>query len=941
MTFIEKLTEYIISKYGNNLKELCIVLPNRRAGLYLKKNIPVKLKKITWAPYVFSIEDFVCHITGIGVADPMLLLTELYKAYASIEGSKAQSFDEFMNWAPVLISDYNDCDINLADTITIFKLLNEAKAISQWNLEKQALTDYEKDYLNFYNSLSKYYPEFVFRLLNKNVAFQGLIYKKAADNIDHYATLCNFRKIIFAGFNALTQSEEKIIKSLLTSGKAEIIWDSDKYYSENNIHEAGMFIRKYRHEWKIKDFHWDVDHYKTLQKNISLTGVPLSIGQAEYAGQLLSRMKAEDVNSEKTALVLADENLLTAVLYSIPENVSDINITMGYPLVNTAVYTLFDAVFRMYINALKFGTEGNMRFYLRDIKEVLSNPYCRILILENEKSESEILQILNTSNRVLFSSSDILELIGKSETNILFDIKEEPVRKIPGMFITLIESIRSAAESKNNQAKDIEMDYLFHFAGVVNRLKNLLDETGFVKELKTLHTLFRNIVSSTSLPFVGEPLKGLQLMGMLETRNLDFENIILLSANENILPSGKHHNTFIPFDIRNSFGLSTYRQKEAIFAYHFYRLLQRAKNIHILYNSQADKLGGGEKSRFISQLLEELPKYNDKIVISQQILINNIKLSNHLNEISIEKTPEMLDILKTIAEKGFSPTALNSYISCPLKFYFSYIEGLEETEEAAETIDASTLGTVIHHVLKELYKNFINAAITFEDINKMLAQSPKKCEESFRLHYPDGDIRYGKNLLIAKVAIRLISNFLKEEARFVKSIEENHQQIIIRYLEEQFKAPLPEITVNNEVIRPLIKGSIDRIDECGRNLRIVDYKTGNVKSSELKIANWEQLISEPLLSKSMQLMCYAYALNPVNNSDLTAGIISLRRPSERFMPINVTENSNNIIDHAVLKSFEEVLVNLVSEIFDRSILFSQTKDTETCNNCAFSSICNR
>jgi ATP-dependent helicase/nuclease subunit B len=943
-TFIEKIVEYFLEKNKDIIGETCFVLPNRRAGLYLKKNIPLKLKKTTWAPSVFSIEDFVCHITGINIADSLNLITELYQAYCNVEKEKAQPFDEFLNWAQILISDYNDCDINLADTVQIFELLNEAKAINQWNLDQKPLTDYEKNYLDFYNSLSKYYPEYTSLLLKKNVAYQGLIYKKAAEKINDYILSCTFKKIIFAGFNALTVSEEKIIKALLHSGKAEILWDSDKYYSENNIHEAGIFIRKYSKEWDIKEFNWNEDNFREIPKNIFITGVPLNIGQAEYAGQIISEMPDTDSNSEKTALVLADEKLLTSVLYSIPGNVQDINITMGYPLAHTAAFSLFDAVFRLYENAEKFSSSGKFRFYFKDITEIFNHPYCRILLSSKTEvtASNSLVESLHSANRVFFMAEDLSKHSENAALNALFAIKENTVQQIPSVLISLINSIRQAFGNKKAVHTDIEMEYLFHFAGIMNRLKTLVIESGYIRELKTLHSLFRNISSSTSLPFMGEPLKGLQVMGMLETRSLDFDNVIILSVNENILPAGKHHNTFIPFDIRNASGLSTYRQKEAIFAYHYYRLLQRAKNIHIIYNSQADQFGSGEKSRFITQLLEELPKYSKDCKIHQQILTNNIAFSEKSQEISISKTPEIIAILKKLSEKGFSPTALNSYISCPLKFYFSYVEKLEETEEVVETIDAATLGTVVHYVLNELYKSFIDSEITTDSIKKMRPLITGLCEEAFRIHYPEGDIQYGKNLLVSKVAQKLVNNFLNEESKNISFLTASKEKLVIRQLEKDFSFPLPQINISGDIIKPVLKGKIDRVDLCGNLLRIIDYKTGIVNSKEIKLEDWNNLSSDPGLSKCLQLLTYSYVYMKNTNTDRTsAGIISLRSPSNGFMPVFFSEFESSIIDHSVLKHFEEEIAKLITLIFERSIPFVQTDDQKTCENCAFSEICNK
>ncbi|HNW97843.1 MAG TPA: PD-(D/E)XK nuclease family protein [Bacteroidales bacterium] len=944
MTFIEKLTEYIISSYEEQLKDICIVLPNRRAGLYLKKHIPLKLKKITFAPSVFSIEDFVCHITGINIADSLSLITELFHVYQNIEKEKAQSFDEFLYWAQVLISDYNDCDINLADTVQVFKLLNETKAISQWNLEQQPLTEHEKDYLDFYNSLSKYYPEFILQLLNKNIAYQGLIYKKAAEKIETYISETKFQKIIFAGFNALTASEEKIIKTLTQSGIAEILWDYDKYYSENKNHEAGHFSRKYKEEWNLSEMKWNEDHFSEYPKNIHITGVPLSIGQAEYAGQIVSEMSDSEINSEKTAIVLADENLLTAVLYCIPEKVKHLNITMGYPLANTAAYALFESIFKLFINAEKYKSSENYRYYYKDISDFLNHPYSRSLLntKENPHIADHLIETFYSANRSFFSQENIRKLLVNTNLDFIFEIENNLISHLNEILLKFINAFRKSLEDNKTQNSDMEMEYLFHFAVIINKLKNITNESGYINELKTLHSLFSEISSTTNIPFVGEPLKGLQIMGMLETRTLDFENIILLSVNENILPAGKHTNTFIPFDIRNAIGLSNYKQKESIFAYHFYRLIQRAKNIHILYNTQSDHFGSGEKSRFITQLLEELPKYNDKCKITEQVLINNISLSAQQQPILIQKTSEIIATLQSYIENGISPSALNSYISCPLKFYFNYAEKISETDDVAETIDAATLGTVIHHVLKNLFQDFINKNITVDDIKKMHANSAKACEEAFRICYPEGDIKSGKNLLISKVALKIITNFLNTESSFIDTLNNAKQNLFIKQLEEKFKANVPEINISGKIIKAVLSGNIDRIDQAGNTTRIIDYKTGNINNNELKVKEWDDLLSNSKLSKSLQLLCYAYVyMNSINTDKISLGIISFRNIDKGFLPVSIPDAADGLFNREAMTEFENILTAIISNILNTETPFMQTEDLKTCVNCVYSGICNR
>ena len=945
MTFLKKLTDHVIDKHGDNINNLCFVLPNRRAGLYLKKYLAQKINKVIWAPSVFSIEDFVSNITGITIADQTTLLFEFYSVYKEMEGTNAQPFDEFMTWGQVLLNDYNDADLNLADTESLFQYLNEAKALSLWNLEGTPLTDHEKNYLKFYNSLSRYYKGFVSLLLNKNTGYQGLVYKTAAENIVEYSQSPTFQNIIFAGFNAITASEEKIIKALTASGKAEIFWDAEKYYMDNDVQEAGTFLRKYRKYWKLKEFNWIEDHFAEDTKNITITGVPLKIGQTGLAGALLSEMNDDKANSENTALVLADESLLIPMLYSIPENVKDINITMGYPLSNSTAHSLFLNIFTLHENSRKYSSGKTIRFYYKDIVNLLSHPYFQMIGATGKTSwVEEILSGIKNSNRIFYTYKEIAPQVKHPEISSLFEKTIENPDDLLNWFTSIIGVIRdiliSGNKTKNNNG-GFDLEYLFHYAVIITKIKNLFKKYGFINDIKTLRKIFSCLAETATMPFYGEPLKGLQIMGMLETRALDFENIIILSVNEGILPSGRFQSTFIPYDIKKEMGLNTYKQKESIFAYHFYRLLQRAKNIHIIYNTQADDFGSGEKSRFITQIVEELPRYNSKINIQQKLLINEPPAQTE-HSISINKSPEIIAALLQHAEKGYSPSAINTYISCQLRFYFQYVEGIKETEEIAETIDAATLGSVVHYVLQKLYTSVKNKQFLQSDIKPMSIQVEALTKEGFAAYYPNGDVNYGKNLLIVKVANKFLNNFMHQEAAFIEKLNQSKQALTVTMLEELLETSVSVSLQDGKIIPVKINGYIDRIDRSGETIRIIDYKTGVVKKDELKFDSWDQLLNDSKYAKSLQLLMYAYLYSKKNKTEnLNAGIITFRSLSKGFMPVCCPGSNNNIIDEAAIGKFEEILFSIISSVFNTDIPFVQTEDAETCRNCPFAGICIR
>ncbi|MBN2174285.1 MAG: PD-(D/E)XK nuclease family protein, partial [Bacteroidales bacterium] len=479
-----------------------------------------------------------------------------------------------------------------------------------------------------------------------------------------------------------------------------------------------------------------------------------------------------------------------------------------------------------------------------------------------------------------------------------------------------------------------------HFSRVFNQLKEVITAYPFVKNLCELYELFTQIVRSAKIPFYGEPLKGLQIMGMLETRVLDFENIIMLSVNEDLIPAGKHTNSFIPFEIKRIFKLPTYQDRNAVFAYHFYRLLQRSEQVYILYNTESDQLGGGEKSRFISQILHELPVYNANIRISEEKLEVNVTESIEEEPIEIVKNPEILTKLEKLGNRGFSASAINTYRNCSLQFYFKYIAGLSELEDLEETIESSTLGTVIHDVLRRKYYPLVGKVLSKELILENLTEIKKLVSESFQKHYSGGEIGHGKNLLIYEVACQLIENYIRFEANFAEERIKD-EKITIKELEAEFSTGF-EFISNGKSRSVIIKGIIDRIDTLGNEIRIIDYKTGLVLNRDVKFRDWSELKSESKLDKCYQLLHYAYILHnsgKYQTQTIQSGIISLRNLSTGFMTLELPGKLP--LQEDTFIEFENILTGIIGELFDSNFSFSQTTVKENCIYCPFRTICNR
>jgi len=945
--FLEKIVKHLYERYGDKISDVCIVLPNRRAGLFLKKYLAKEIHQPIWLPEIFSIEDFIAQLSDLRVLDSVDLLFEFYEVYKELNPETAEPFDAFAKWASMLLNDFNEADLYLVDEKKFFTNLRDIKEVENWSFNSAELTELQTKYLNFWDSMGDYYCALSSRLLSKKQANQGLVYRTVAENILERVEGKSWQKIIFSGFNALSAAEEKIISTLIKAAKAEVLWDADVYYTDDKNQEAGKFIRKYKKAFspEKKEFLWEENNLSTDNKNIQIIGAPGNVNQAKTAGSILSSLQKKNEDIEKTAVVLADERLLFPVLNSLPATIENMNVTMGYKLNNTTVVDFFTIVFDLHENARHFKESGdNYKFHHKDVVKFFNHTYTYILCSTEDASylPFEIVNNILSGNQVFLSATEIEKALNNelkaSPFKLVFEHwknVDEAIECLNNLINELKLRLIDSAAEEGSEKINLESEFLISYSKIINRIQALCAEYKSIAEIKMLRKIIAQLVSSSSLPFYGEPLNGLQIMGMLETRMLDFENVVLLSANENILPEAKTKSSFIPFDLRKAFGLPTYTDRDAIYAYHFYRLVQRAKNVFILYNTETDVFGKGEKSRFVTQLVYELPKVNKQVKIEEKILDLEIKLPEFGNAIVIEKTKDIFEKLDVKAQEGFSPSFLNAYRNCSLQFYFRYVARIREEEEIEEFIGADTLGNVIHKVLEKLYTPFIGKNVTALDIDRMKKTADEETKKAFEEMYNKNDLLYGKNLLIQKVAEKFIQGFLSREAEYIK---ENKEDLFIKVIEEELNA---EVVIEAIEKKIKIKGKIDRIDGFGNTTRIIDYKTGSVDDKELKIKEWDSL-ADVKLNKSFQLLMYGLLYNKVNlerKENLQSGIISFRKLSEGLKKVKV--NDLDYLDETTLQTFEEQLKKLITEIYNPQIPFSQTKDLTICEYCSFKMICNR
>jgi hypothetical protein len=965
-TFLSEFASELLSRHRNHLADICVVMPNRRAGLFLKKYLREKAAGTILAPDIFSIEDFLIHLTGLKVADNPRLLFLLFHIHTSLEGDNAQPLEEFIKTAQKMLADFNDIDKYLADPQKLFGFLNEAKAIERWNPDGTPLTPTELDYLRFYQRLLDYYTSINKQLDSIGEAYQGMIYRRAAGQIERYAAGAQWVKIYFAGFNAVTPAEEHVINHLRESGKAEMIRDVDDYYISGTEQEAGFFFRKQLAREGAEKFGKIGFHLNNDAKQIMLHGTPGISGQAKLAAGLLNDMLINrpsvqnDDAALHTALVPADEQLLIPLLNALPDNPGTVNVSMGYPLKLTPAYTFILTVFRLYENAERLrnaGDEKRFRFYFRDVVALLQQPF----VAETSNVQG-LLEAVLRSKQVFYTGEE-LQLIWKKHENtdktgllefLLIDHQPE----VPELLQILEDTVELLRDFYNVSDPDpkaaihhrMQQEYLYLTATILQRIRELNTRFDSIRSVRALREIFVLLAKVSNLPFSGEPLEGIQIMGMLETRNLDFERVILIAANEGILPGDGKSNSFIPYDIRSDFNLPNHNHHNAVAAYHFYHLLQRANEIHIIYNTEATQLGGGERSRFVQQLVTEYLHYNPAASIRELVQTPDIPDKAGQRVISVAKDDQVFGRLKEKAVAGFSPTSLNLFRRCSLQFYFHNIAGVKPADEIEETIEHRTIGSIVHRVLEKLYLPYLNAYITPLIIDVMKQKAGNTLSDAFEELYSGGQIKFGRNRLLYEVINNFIYAFLDFEKAFLGRSEASGNRLRILGLEKSIEptegvfslSGWPDIKIN-------FRGSIDRVDELNDTIRIIDYKTGRIERlSELQISDWDDFADGSKKDKPFQVLMYAWLYKKqimTSPQPLTGGVISLRNLSNGLMSFAIKSQgmskADEQIDDLKLEAFEDYLSKLLHRMFDRDEPFSQTDNLKVCEYCDFRTICNR
>ncbi len=890
--FIENVVKDLVQNQKNFINTT-LVLPGKRPMLFFKQEFQRQAQNII-LPQMKSIEELMSELSGLEIISGINLWFKAYQAYKKIV-DKPDSFEDFIKWGPTVLKDFDDIDASLQPAHKVLDYLISVERISQWGDGKIEIGKNEiiQNHLTFWGIVSKLYFQLQQDLLDSKEGYAGMVFRIASEKVEEIVEN-RTSHYVFAGFNALTKAEQALIFRLEKENLATLYFDADKYYYENPNQEAGSFLRKYKE--KIKPINWVVDEF-SKPKNLQTIGVAKQVGQAKYIADLIRNLNEDEIKN--TALILADESILPSILNSLPENITHLNISMGIPLRSVPLAQFFKSIFELQMNREKLG-KGTM-FYFKNVLQILEN---KTLSLFSTEESRKLIGDIRLQNRIFNSQNSIQNSLGESIFKSIFHI--------PKSITEFIHHLKNWTDDllHHPSMNDLLMkEYLFFFKKVFNQLHENLLSVDDIKDYRTLFLLYNKIVSSETISFIGEPLKGLQLMGLLETRLLNFDNIIMTSVNDEILPLGRQNNTFIPYDIRKQMKLNTFTENDSIYAYHFYRLIQRAKNAYFVYDTEADGMGSGEKSRFLAQI-----KFESNHEVKETFAAPSF-VTKPLKEIIVPKTDETMAKLQNWAEYGISPSSLSTYLRNPLDFYEQRVFNVNEVEEAEEIVSARTLGNIVHGALEDLYTPYIGHILHENDFKNIEKIKDKTLQEHFSKEYKDGHLDKGPNYLIYKIAERIVDGVLSKDTTTAKENE-----FVIRALESKHEVDFA--LTNGKIVK--LKGVIDRIDSVNNQIRIIDYKTGYAKDISVKTEEIETVYQKEDKAKQLQLIFYAhlfYADKENLTKDIELCIYPIKFPNKELIKLSVDKNTT--IDYSIVENSTAPMSTLIEEILNQEIPFKQ------------------
>lgn len=966
-TFISKLAKHIQSNYDLQKQEVTIVFPNKRAAFYLRNAFKENCEQTIWLPQIISIEEAITQWIGLALADNIDLLFELIDIDAELSKEQNSDLSVFGSQAAQMAKDFDEIDQYGIDAMKVFEFVADEKELRIWNIDDKERTEKEKDYLKFFKSLQKYYHLLRDRLTQQGKGYYGMITRYLSEMPEaELMAKTGERRIIFAGFNALTATEERIIDTLIKNGKAEIFFDYDAYYVNDTNNEAGLFARKYK-----------LRHPQWLENGISnaLTTEPKTIHIISASGNTLQakalQSKLQESNDNGQAVILADEKLLIPVLNAIPDNdiYSNFKVSMGYPVTQTPVNQLIKTYFSLCQRSIISRTI-NDKTTERKVEGWYIWPILRLMDLEIAKiifPKTEIAVFDRWKNnavrsgKFIFEEKDLDDLrqTPRIQAFLRIILSATPLNAPKSLLDTINQILAFVSQTilakDNKEGLAFLLNQLSETGKIISRLTQIVERNNkYIQDIKSLEILYRLLSSNATVKLNSSNTDGLQIMGLLETRNLGFERLHLLSVNEGILPPDKPRGSFIPQFIRHACGLPCYGESQAIVAYNFYRLLQNGDEIYLYYNNLGDT-SGGEASRFILQIKYELAK-NANITLKEESFNSVAKTSLEIKALYANKSEEVIQRIHFLLENkknGLSPSSLSTYLNCPLKYFFKYVADIKDNSIDEET-GSDVIGRIIHGTLELLLNGYLPINGKPQVIDKTLfdqqikPQWEKKLVESIAENMQNGFPDVGYNFLNHVTIEQQLKNYLNYTS---KSLETG--SLVVLKTEGNLKTQLQ--TEQGDCI---IKGFADRIDQFGGLTRIIDYKTGHVDNSDLKVpvrhhseSDLEYLKQIP--EKALQLLLYKYMYLKENHSLLPNNIVGaihgLKYPHNiEFGLTQATAkkddkdaDTNFLGDDAFITDMEALLKAAVKEMLDPEAPFTQAEDDKKCSYCEFRLICKR
>jgi hypothetical protein len=962
--FLEHIAESLYKEFGNTLNRHCLVFPNRRAGLYFLKYLAARIEKPVWVPSILTINELFRSYSSLQTAGNEILLFELYKVYSKLK-KPADSFDEFYYWGDMLLNDFDDVDKYLVDASLLFRNVLDIKNIDQqfggltegqveiirrfWtNFNSDKPTSQKSGFISIWSVLLDLYSGFRKSLRIKNLAYEGMILRELAENSEkEWTSEERWDLVHFIGFNALNECEKVLMNKFKRDSKARFYWDFDNsYITEAKLNSAGFFLRE-----NLKIFGNDMPSgwsYDTMLSKESpvvyrrVIDTSSDVAQVKLVSQLLGKIPGiTETNAHHTAVVLADESLLMPVLTSLPENMGDINITMGHPLKQTLVYTLIRHLMELQRNCTT--VDGVIRFDYKDVISILKHSLLTGLFSE---SESELLKEIVKTNLTKvssdrFSKSETLKLIfSKPRTPADLSVYFKDVLYI----IALNDEVKNSRSVSNTVQGNIRNEFIYRVILSLNKLETIVLSPEVTFTTDTYIKILDRMLRMQSVPFSGEPLSGIQIMGILETRALDFKNLIILSVNEGILPAVSASSSFIPFSLREAFGLPYLNHQESIYAYHFFRLLQRAENVTFIYNSNSEGLRSGEMSRFLIQM-----KYDNKL--RPDFLDLNFEVKTQLTPgEKIDRSGEHSKQLATLflsSDNGrpLSPSAINTWLNCRMKFYYRYVNSLKEPENISAEIDPAMLGNILHTIMRNLYQPYIGKVLTSEVLNGFLRNKQLLTEivnEAVNEMFKAGrnDSVSGNELIVRDVLMTYLIRILNADKKIVP--------LTVLNLEDTFGFPISFLS-NGLQIEVLTGGKIDRIDTVNGVIRVVDYKTGTVSDSVNSISDLFIDDRKKDVDGWLQTLLYCEAYRSSKPGSIVfPSVYKIRKLNSEVLFDRLKLKTGSRID-VVVDNYETVreefllgLKVLISTIFNYDEPFVKTADARgKCSWCPYKILCMR